>query len=459
MLKKSIKAICLALLCTAAFQACNSDSSSDSKPFYSPLDEWVDDDVTDPHIIESEIVEYDTAFAVTVKSSEFKYKDSTFTLPQRSSDKAIDVKLKVLPLYAFGTAATSGDYYAVQASVTAHNSLMYRHEVIHRSANNHYPSHFYGYYMGNLVVECQLLDSLGKPVSAEKVLFFSQPVPSTTIINTTYSKGFDFTLDASVTIGASKTKTKKDPVLSWRVTALGNVGVKFGWWNTTEQDIPDQTVQMHTSGDDRSVYYEFDSNNDKGGLGTDYIPAIFRTDQNVDLAWVWHVQSGSYCAKDNDFGNMKLRVRVIPQYRHSFSAIIEHYDAAVPTWRSFIMTPDVIACNSGTPDTLETVYDLPSINRIPIGAVSMMNTTWNYVTNIRIWREGEYSDGEEPYLKIFGSFDENETAKAIIREGCYDVLYDIVSGEGEPFGTFIIRNAEIKADRTLNISTLDGKRI
>ncbi|MCQ2072137.1 MAG: hypothetical protein MJY96_03315 [Bacteroidaceae bacterium] len=411
----------------------------------------------DTHSIEAEIVEYDTAITVTVPASKYSFQDTVFEYPERSAQKAIDVKLKVLPVYAFGNSESSGDYYAVQAAVIAHNSLLYSETQADYCPDCHKMSDYCGYYMGRLDVDCQLLDSLGKAVTYDNVEFHIQPNPKSTMASGTYTKGFDFTLDASITLGAAKANNPKTKQLAWGVTALGNVGFGFNWYHSEEQVIPDQTVTMTTSTKDRSVSYEFITNHDDAEVGTKHIPATFRTDQSVDLAWVWHVRSGNYCAKDYDFGHMKLKVTVRPKYRYSFSLCYDKYDASVKDWYTHYAWE--VAHEASVPKTFEMVVDLPPINRIPIGTVAIKNTTRYYMANVKMWRAGEYANGEEPYLTIKGTYDQNEVAGAYIREGKYDILFDLVSGDGDPHGTYIIANQEIKADETLNQASMNGRKL
>ena len=100
------------------------------------------------------------------------------------------------------------------------------------------------------------------------------------------------------------------------------------------------------------------------------------------------------------------------------------------------------------------------MNRIPVGNVEFKNTTRNYVTDIHVYRHGEKDVAKEAYSTVEGYYDTNESVAFILREGDYDVVYNIKNGDtGEVIGTFMIENAKVTRDETSKITTMDGKRI
>ncbi len=312
--------------------------------------------------------------------------------------------VEVLPIYAFGAQdGVSGDYYAVNGYVVAHNAKVFADDniLVHSPYNEQIRRT--GWYMSQLSVGLQLLDKDGKAVDNQNVTFFVTPEPSTTIGSTTYKKGFSFSLAPSVTFGSIKKEGTEDEEPTWKKIRMGCVNFGFNWENSSTQDIPDQSVVMSTGPQDRSVSLSLLTNNVKDAIGKSAIPAIAYSDQRFDFSFVWHVDEGSYCAKKGGFGNMTMKMMVNPKYKSSYSGEF-HYtpdgsdvppenkkDASVKYYESYNKIQQELSLS-------ETVK-LPGINRIPTGYLNMKNTTRNYLTKISLWRTGEYdSNKTDAYL-------------------------------------------------------------
>ena len=93
------------------------------------------------------------------------------------------------------------------------------------------------------------------------------------------------------------------------------------------------------------------------------------------------------------------------------------------------------------------------MNRIPAGNVKLMNTTRNTLTNILFYRSGEYGI-KSPYCSPGGAYNQNEEADILLREGEYDIVYELVDPDSlEPKGHYMIKGVKITADSTAETST------
>ena len=363
-------------------------------------------------------------------------------------DKLVELHYEVLPAYVFEGNGQSGDYYAVHGYAVAHNGAAYGER---RLTEEKFPEAEiiqYGWYMGRLRLGFQLLSPEGEALNTDQVQYFVTPEPSTTIGTTTYKKGFGISLGIQpLTIGAAlKENPGEDP--SWKSIYKGKLSLGFKFENSSTQVLPDQSVEMSTDPWNRAVTYDFRTNNVGPGYGTEYIPVTFRTDQRVDFSFVWYVPSGNFCAKDRDFGSMKMKVSIAPGYLCDLDA---YFDA---------QAHPLVRGKEAQTNTYETVVNLPSINRIPTAEVYFKNTTRSYVTNLQVWRTGEYSASKTPYHSVDGTLDTNEEAAFLMREGQYDFVYELVNGDtGESRGTYIIRNVELTPGSSKDLSTLKGKKM
>ena len=307
----------------------------------------------------------------------------------------------------------------------------------------------YYWYMSRYNLEFQLLSSDGQKVSNENTLFFVTPEPSTTISSTTYKKGFSFSLSPKLTIGTRQDEDEQTHELSWQNMLMGVIGFGFKWDDSYTQNLPDQSVELNTGTMTRDVSYTIITNNDENGFGTEYIPEVARTDQRVDFSFVWQLKSGNFCAKDNDLGNMKLQIGITPVYK-SAAYSENHYSQSVTKVESRVKY---------THPTISSTIDLPGMNRIPVGDVKIKNTTRNTMTNILFYRSGEYGINS-PYFSHNGAYNQNEEAKIMMREGKYDIVYELVEPNLlNPIGRFMIPGVEVSANGTTETSTIKAEEL
>lgn len=411
----------------------------------------------DAGTVENELVTFDRSFDVVIPAKQcFSRGDATLMTPPVDCRDAMELHVEVLPIHAFGSNEESGDYYAVRGYAVAHNASLFSDDHIPVTSPYGERIRRTGWYMSSFGLGFQLLDPTGKAVELGTVSFLVTPEPSTTIGSTTYRKGFSFSLAPSVTIGTAKVE---DPgkLPSWKTVGLGNVNIGFNWEDSSTQNLPDQSVVMSTGTEDRSVSFSLLTNNVEKSIGAKAIPAVARSDQRFDFSFVWHVHSGCYCAKDGDFGNMKMSMSVSPVFKSNFQGDYSF----IPTGASGKDSDSFISFDSFSHEMVcsETV-DLPNMNRIPVGKVRIKNTTRSYLTGISLWRTGEYGAAGDAYSKVKGSYDTNESVVTLTRAGQYDLVYELVNGDtGESRGRFMIPNFAVEADQTRELSTMDATRL
>ena len=387
---------------------------------------------------------YDLSFDVTIPAVQLWERTYTYNSTPISVTKAIDLHIEVLPIYVFGSEDYSVDYYGISGYCIMHNGSFYKEVKEHLS--NVWTLYAYYWYMSRYNLEFQLLSSDEKKVSNENTLFFVTPEPSTTISSTTYKKGFSFSLSPKLTIGTRQDEDETTHELSWKSMRMGVIGLGFKWEDSHTQNLPDQSVELNT-GTTRDVSYTIITNNDEKGFGTEYIPTVARTDQRVDFSFVWHLNSGNFCAKDNDLGNMKLQIGITPEYKSA--AYSMHYETA----------EKVESRVKYTHPKLSSIIDLPGLNRIPVGDVKIKNTTINTMTNILFYRSGEYGINS-PYFAHNGAYNKNGEAEIMMREGKYDIVYELVEPDLlNPIGRFMIPGVEVSGNGTTETSTVKAEAL
>ena len=387
---------------------------------------------------------YDLSFDVTIPAVQLWERTYTYNSTPISVTKAIDLHIEVLPIYVFGSEDYSGDYYGISGYCIMHNGSFYKE--VEESFGNSVTMYAYYWYMSRYNLEFQLLSSDEKKVSNENTLFFVTPEPSTTISSTTYKKGFSFSLSPKLTIGTRQDEDETTHELSWKSMRMGVIGLGFKWEDSHTQNLPDQSVELNT-GTTRDVSYTIITNNDEKGFGTEYIPTVARTDQRVDFSFVWHLNSGNFCAKDNDLGNMKLQIGITPEYKSA--AYSMHYETA----------EKVESRVKYTHPKLSSIIDLPGMNRIPVGDVKIKNTTINTMTNILFYRSGEYGINS-PYFAHNGAYNKNGEAEIMMREGKYDIVYELVEPDLlNPIGRFMIPGVEVSGNGTTETSTVKAEAL
>lgn len=405
--------------------------------------------VDDPYIT----MKVDTCFRVYIPQTIIaQYRKDAFTTidlcaPEVDASSALDLHLEIFPMYAFGSGNESGDYYYVEGSLRSHNADLF-------AKRNYKGVAIYGWYPSVYALDFQLLSEEGSALSgADQISFLQTPEPSSTISDWVYRKGMSFSVGPQLTFGMTRPKLPRNR-RSWKTTIKGWVQVGFSWFDNSTQVLPDQTIEMSTDALDRSVHYKFKTMNDDGGYAVKYIPEVFRTDQQVDFCWVWHVRSGVSCVKDNDFGQLKMRVGIQPTYKSLYQGT---YVQLAPQEEHFFEGRSTYET-----ERMEFVMDMPSINRVPAGTVNLkFDTAYEdyFMTDIQVYREGEYAL-EQVYDSYPRSIYKDESLNMTLRHGTYDITFTVKDDEDyHVVYRRIIRGVKVDSANTVYIASSDGDNI
>ena len=181
-MNKAHSVLVVAFLCVV-LAACKKNNTPAKPPVLSYGD-------VKPEILESEKVKYDLGFGLSVPDMVLYNNPDALakcTFPGLHVDNFIEVHVEVLPIYAFGSGNTSGDYYAVSGYMVAHNASAFRMgtalkdsgwiESDEKKGAGDYVN-YAAWFMSKMKIDFQLLAEDGSPVSNEKVNFFVTPEPS-----------------------------------------------------------------------------------------------------------------------------------------------------------------------------------------------------------------------------------------------------------------------------------------
>lgn len=351
-----------------------------------------------------------------------------------------DVHLEILPIYCPGSTDASGDYYAVNGYVLAHNRELFE-------VKDYAKSTLCGYYMGNLAFGLQLLDDAGQPVTNDAVSFVDTPQPSTTISSWTYTYGYSFSIKAPLTLGI--TETAADTIAGTNEFSIPLPSYKCN--DKASQNLPEQVVEMNTGAFDRSVSYKLQTNHYGGGYHAEDLPSFSWNDQRVDFSFVWFVSKGHYNANDYNEGHMKLCFDLHPQLYANARMVYmnEHgYDSKQ------LVTGLKPKMNY---DDSSFIIDMPTPKRAPVGNFSVQNPSSFYMTDITLWHSGTYGKPDaKPVSSCSDAFGRDQSYDGVMLEGTYDMVFSLRDGNtGELKYTRILRGIEIEGEKSTvtNIST------
>lgn len=146
----------------------------------------------------------------------------------------ITYNAQIYPLYLHSVQtenSAAGDYYIVEGTITAHNGDVWTpKQFSHGGTNNR----VVGYFMKELKYKVELIDKNGKHL--QNINFYREPIPTTTVQSTSYSKGF--TADFNMTLSGNYSKGSPEVGLE--------AGFNLSWSSTVEQTLDDVLTQRFT---------------------------------------------------------------------------------------------------------------------------------------------------------------------------------------------------------------------
>ena len=394
--------------------------------------------------VESYAMEVSETFRMSREAQSYYFAtDDAMDIPAHES--TIDLYMKILPIYCFGATGASGDYYAVSGYVLAHNDKMY--ETRSRTYFDDldkwlHEQEICANFMRDLSVRATILDSEGQELR-NAVRFEQYPKPETTVGETSYTSGWSVDIGIAVQIGGNDVRDDDDPPEWWQFLT-GVLLPKFNYNSSDSQSrtLPDQSVEQTSSTDGSAVEFHFLTNNYEKAHDSE-IPNVSKHDQICYFSWVWFLPSGTNDVQDysEDRFSLKLDIGAKAGTNESDKGLRDDYHSRLAeTCSESVNVP------------------LPQISRIPSGEVTLMNLASLYVKDLRVTLS-QY--GEAPLCygddNVYGK---NQTASMTLREGYYDIWFDMVDGDtSEVKRHCVIQNVFVKADGTTACTTLDAKTV
>ena len=289
----------------------------------------------------------------------------------------VDVKATVYPLYAFQDQASNGDYYIVSMVVTAHNQSMYRGKwFVETDAEKHSGHYLCGYYMENLGLKAEIMNSNQSVVNEATFASFGTPTPLTTIGSVEYLHGLSWIFEHTLT---------GNPVEGTVSTTLSG-SVEFS--NIQTRIVSDVDTENNWRGS--TVDYKFKFNN-LPGFKDGQVPPITDpppiTVNNAEFHqdWIWRVSSTA----DNGQEQFILKTTITPEYGSGYIDNVGFFGSGlIPShWNDAV---------DGNPSFTVT---LTPPNRTPTGELNIINTMQpgTFITGVKIWKSTSSTTGNPDY--------------------------------------------------------------
>lgn len=289
----------------------------------------------------------------------------------------------------------------------------------------------------------------GTYVSLDRLRFYHEPTPGTTMGSTTYTTGFSAQFNGSL---AGSYSQKNGP------GAQLTLGFNCQWSESSSQTLADVRTELNTEAADKSITYihtvqNIHNKRDWGKWDRDY-PLLSRNDMTCSNAWAWKIPCGTNGVDDNGQASFCIRVTMSAQYG-SFNW---WRGASWDNKRSFDIPEQSFVVEIKAPD------------RSPFGVFALRNASSLTVAHIKIWRQEDVADGQAPESKIHAtipsSYNCNEVARWKLLEGSYHIEFDMVDpGNGNKVvSRWKYDNVHISMGRdensaTTEVSTVDAVSI
>lgn len=359
--------------------------------------------------------------------------------------KRISYAVNVSPFYVYeDNGDKKGDYYKIDARITAHNKEGYDPTWFERDKGA--DDYIVGIYMTKLKV-CFAYEDANKKTLTATFPVGGEPMPQTVNQSTTFSESFTRGVNGSITGG----------VTGGGVNVVGNVGFVCQWTSSVTQTLNDVETEMFSDGDgaitynyythgpdgDNAIYKIGKTDEDekwydwlKGDFsGTNAnVPALLRSDMVLNSCWVWHDTS----TEDNTEINRRFGLSLKPtyaawSYRHGKSCKEVEF---TPTW----------------PTTNNWIMYRP--NRVPFGVLEIKNISDYALGHIKIWRQDD-DISKSPYLDLTGmAWRSGENCQQPLELGTYRIRYDFINGNtNEVISSWEIQNVKIHRGTTASEAT------
>lgn len=345
----------------------------------------------------------------------------------------IRVNYKIYPLHVFNSQnqlgnQMDGDYYIVEGGAVAQNHDCFG---LYNKKHGAIYTHARGWFMTNLYLDYQLVDSKGQPAKAQ---FYASPEPTTTINQTSYTKSITHSFNAN--IGGM--------YMAGAFVPMGMVGYSCSWGSSVTQNLCDLDVRLNTAAN-ASVSYHYGVNNidfkTTSDASTSGLPLVSYNDLTTNNTWVWKLlRNDDNRVADNSNEEFSIRIKVRADYQlHRYQSV--HYNKKT---YGFTYTSDNVTAAMGKP------------TRQPFGTLAVKNTTDLTMAKLVIWKADEngnkIGDPIEDCTYSDKAICKTEYLRRKLYEGTYYVEFQTFK-DFDKTGTYCFKNVRIKSGINEEMST------
>ena len=365
-----------------------------------------------------------------------------------SATAKVSYKISVTPLYIYnyaGAESQHGDYYAIQAELTAHNKDIFKFTHFDRTGAKA-DDYIMGFFMEKLKATFEMG---GANKKSKNVAFYENPAPETTELSTTYSSsqtmGFNVSLNggmmgpnAQAGIGGgfnaswTQSQSMTEPALVVQRNFETTGKVEYQYIITGIKEEYPHKGSKHYKDNMNGIFYAEDDA---------YIPGIAISSLTLKSQWIWYDNSAS----DNSTDASQIHMTVAPQYGD--------WD-----WRYGSKYDRRVAFN---PEAKEVWQNLPVPDRTRFGVLALRNGhTGLELGHIKVYNQSDNANASA-VAEIPSTYGHSDVAKAKLKEGTYRVTFDLMSGttvkQSLKIENITIKGALTESASTTEVATNDGK--
>ena len=351
-------------------------------------------------------------------------------------DTNITYNAQIYPVYLHSAEtenSAAGDYYIVEGTITAHNGdVWHPKQCDHGGTNNR----VIGYFMKKLQYKVELVDREGNHL--EKLNFYRDPLPTTTVQSTSYSSGFSADFNMALSGKGSKGSSLEIGL---------DAGFNLSWSSSVEQTLDDVLTQRFTD-TNKGVEYLYtvcniNSDRNWGNWDKKY-PLLSRSDFSAPSAWIWKIPNNTNGVGENRTTSFSLKLTISAKY------------GSYNWWRgaSWDSTKEF----SVGPETKTIPIAAPS--RESFGVIALQNAGTLTVGNIVVVNKNDQR------ANIQGSINKSQTAKKKLKAGTYYIEYDLIDPDTDNklVSRWKISDVEVKMGNdeessTTTVSTVNAQKI
>ena len=304
-----------------------------------------------------------------VEDGYFFVKDMPISLNHRiekdfywNKSSTVTIKYWVSSAYMLSSNGQSkaGDYYIVKSEVTPHITPLW--EVASKAGGlfSWGRCRIYAYWFDNMTVQYEMLDANNQSI-ADKIQYYKHPIPDNENTEYSYSNGFTWGLNGSIT-GEGGHEGGKGSV---------TLGFSLEWSSETSYALSSIQYERNTSTNSPSFTYSSnnvslkDSDYEDERLTNTNFPAITHTEFTTNTAWIWRVPRNSNVgADDNSSYNVnEVAKKNLPEgtYAITFQAIDPNQqNQVVGNWKY-----ENIVIEQGQNAT-DATTEISTVNAVPL---------------------------------------------------------------------------------------------